>query len=71
MKKRGLEGLACWEESKELSVFVCGHMLPKFPLEEKWALASQLRRSIQSIPPTLPKRMAGITTKKEYVLDIS
>jgi four helix bundle protein len=49
MKKRGLEGLTCWEESKELAVFVCKHVPPGFPLEEKWALASQLRRSIQSI----------------------
>jgi four helix bundle protein len=53
MRKRGLEGLTCWEESKELAVFVCRHLLPLFPLEEKWALASQLRRSIQSIPANI------------------
>lgn len=43
MKKRGLEGLSCWQESKELAVFVCKHVLPEVPIEEKWALTSQLR----------------------------
>jgi four helix bundle protein len=53
MKKIGLGGLACWEESKELAVYVCKHVLPKFPAVEKWALASQLRRSIQSVPANI------------------
>lgn len=53
MFERGLDGLACWIESKELTVYVCQYAFGGFPIEEKWVLASQLRRAIQSVPANI------------------
>jgi four helix bundle protein len=32
---------------------VCKEILPQLPTDEKWALASQLRRSVQSVPANI------------------
>lgn len=45
----GLEQLQVWQRSLALGVKICRSIIPDFPVEEKWALASQLRRSSQSI----------------------
>ena len=49
-KNQGLETLAMWQKAVDYAVDVCQNVIPHFPPEEKWALASQLRRSVQSIP---------------------
>ena len=49
-KNQGLETLAVWQKAVDYAVDVCQNVIPHFPPEEKWALASQLRRSVQSIP---------------------
>ncbi len=46
---KGLESLVVWKKSIQFTVFICKTVLPKFPDEEKWALTSQLRRSVQSV----------------------
>jgi four helix bundle protein len=50
---RGLETLAVWQKSLDYAVDVCRDVVSQFPSEEKWALASQLRRSVQSIPANI------------------
>ncbi len=48
-KSKGLAGLAVWQESIALAKTIHQGILPKLPETEKWAMASQLRRSSQSI----------------------
>ncbi len=52
-KNQGLESLDIWQKSIDYSVDFCQNILPKLPSEEKWALNSQLRRSVQSIPANI------------------
>jgi four helix bundle protein len=47
--EKGLEGLAVWQKSIDLAKVIHQQVLPRLPEVEKWALASQLRRSSQSI----------------------
>ncbi|MDF1520520.1 MAG: four helix bundle protein [Brevefilum sp.] len=48
-KNQGLETLEIWRRSIDFAVDVCQTIVPLLPPEEKWALGSQLRRSVQSI----------------------
>ncbi len=50
---QGLETLAVWQKSVDFAVDVCQYLLPMLPDVEKWALNSQLRRSVQSIPANI------------------
>jgi four helix bundle protein len=50
---RGLETLKVWQKSMDYAVDICQNVVSHFPSEEKWALASQLRRSAQSIPANI------------------
>ena len=52
-KEKGLENLLIWKKTVDYAVDVCQNLIPLFPDEEKWALASQLRRSVQSIPANI------------------
>ncbi len=52
-KNMGLESLEIWQKAVDYAVDVCQNVIPLFPTEEKWALASQLRRSVQSIPANI------------------
>jgi four helix bundle protein len=52
-EKQGLESLEIWQRAIEYAVNVCQNVIPLFPTEEKWALSSQLRRSVQSIPANI------------------
>ena len=49
----GLESLEIWRKAVDYAVDVCKNVIPYFPSEEKWALASQLRKSVQSIPANI------------------
>ena len=51
--KYGLESLEIWQKAVEFGVDVCQIVIPLFPPQEKWALSSQLRRSVQSIPANI------------------
>ncbi len=48
--ERGLQSLIVWQKAMHFTIHVCKNILMKFPDEEKYALTSQLRRSIQSVP---------------------
>ena len=50
---QGLESLDVWQKSVDFAVAICQNVLPLFPDEEKWALSSQLRRSVQSAPANI------------------
>jgi four helix bundle protein len=49
-EEKGLETLQIWQRAMAFSLNVQREILPLFPLEEKWAMAAQLRRAVQSIP---------------------
>ena len=51
--KQGLETLAIWQKAMDYAVDVCQNIVPLLPQEEKWALSSQLRRAVQSIPANI------------------
>lgn len=48
-----LEKLKAWKESKELAVWLYKNIIPVLPAEEKWGIAVQLRRAVQSIPTNI------------------
>ena len=48
-----IENLAVWKKALELSVLICQDILPKLPVDERYSLTSQLRRSAQSIPANI------------------
>ena len=50
MAHAGLEGLEVWRESREFAKFNCVELVPRLPPEERFALASQIRRSAQNVP---------------------
>ncbi len=50
---KGLDGLEVWQRSVAFAGRICTQVLPSFPVEEKWAMAAQLRRSCQSIPANI------------------
>ncbi|MCJ7706790.1 MAG: four helix bundle protein [Anaerolineales bacterium] len=49
MKDRGLEDLLAWQKAKELAVLICKEVLQRLPADERFVLARQLRRSVQSV----------------------
>ncbi len=50
---KGLETLQIWQKALGFAVKICKQIINKFPEEEKWCLAVQLRRSAQSIPANI------------------
>ena len=50
---KGLETLQVWQKSLAFAVEVCKTILPKMPVQEKWSLIDQLRRSVQSVPANI------------------
>lgn len=53
MSIAGLEKLDVWCKARDFAVRVNKEILPSLPLEEKWSLNQQLRRSSQSIPANI------------------
>lgn len=53
LKNQGLESLEIWLRAVDYAVEICQNVIPLFPPEEKWALASQLRRAVQSVPANI------------------
>ena len=52
-ENKGFEGLVVWQKAMDLAVNICQQVLPALPVDEKYALTSQLRRSVQSIPANI------------------
>ncbi|MBV6395238.1 MAG: hypothetical protein HFACDABA_00813 [Anaerolineales bacterium] len=53
MSISGLEKLDVWCKAQDFAVRVHKEVLPFLPSDEKWALASQIRRASQSIPANI------------------
>lgn len=53
MSVNGLEKLDVWCKARDFAVQIHQEILPIFPVEEKWSLVQQLRRSSQSIPANI------------------
>ena len=49
MSVQGLKKLEVWKRAKNFALKIYREVLPKLPVEEKWALAQQIRRSSVSI----------------------
>jgi four helix bundle protein len=50
---KGLDTLQVWRKSLAFAIEVCKNVLPNMPVQEKWSLIDQLRRSAQSIPANI------------------
>jgi four helix bundle protein len=53
MSSTGLQRLQAWTKAKDFAVEIYRQAIPILPPEEKWGLASQMRRSAQSIPANI------------------
>ena len=53
MSISGLEKLDVWCKARDFAVRINKEILQLLPLEEKWALTQQLRRSSQSVPANI------------------
>jgi len=51
--EKGLESLQAWQRALAFAECIYKLVLPLLPAEEKWGLASQLRRSASSIPANI------------------
>ena len=45
--------LEAWQKAQKLALLVCREVIPLLPAEEKYALAQQLRRAVQSAPANI------------------
>lgn len=50
---KGLESLLVWKKAMQFAVTIAKEVLVKIPIEEKYALSSQIRRASQSIPANI------------------
>lgn len=53
MSIKSLETLEAWKKAKNFALRIYREVLPLLPLEEKWNLNQQLRRSSTSIPANI------------------
>lgn len=69
---RDYKKLDVWFKAHQLTLFIYKEILPKMPVEEKFALTSQLRRSSYSIPLNIAEG-CGKNTNKDFThyLDIA
>ena len=51
--KDGLQTLEAWRKSREFAMEIYKQIIPCLPTEEKYNLASQLRRAATSIPANI------------------
>ena len=51
--QKGLESLVARQKSQNFAIEICGEILSLLPAQEKYALTSQLRRAVQSIPANI------------------
>ncbi len=62
-EKQGLETLVAWQKAVEFAVQVHKEVLPRLPTSERYALALQLRRAVQSIPANIAEGYGRFTYK--------
>ena len=73
MTVMNLDKLEVRLRAKDFALVVYKEVVPHLPADEKWNLASQLKRAVQSIPAQVEKDFpAGYTIREEaepYILD--
>ena len=52
-QEKGLESLLVWKKAMQFAVTISREILVKIPVEEKYALSSQIKRASQSIPANI------------------
>ncbi|MFB9844645.1 four helix bundle protein [Mucilaginibacter ginsenosidivorans] len=62
---RDYKKLEVWKKSHELTLFVYGTLLPKFPKSEQFDLLSQTKRAAYSIPLNIVEG-SGRYTEKDF-----
>lgn len=63
-RKFGFEKLEVWQDAKELALMIY-RITSKFPIEEKYDLAGQLRRSSVSVSTNIVEGSARNTAKNQ------
>lgn len=53
LEDKGLDTLVVWQKAIQFAKHICGTVISQFPEQEKYALASQIRRSAQSVPANI------------------
>jgi len=53
MSIKSIESLETWRKAQEYALRIYRELIPLLPLEEKWGLCQQLRRSSTSIPANI------------------
>lgn len=53
MSIKNIESLETWRKAQEFALRVYRELIPLLPIEEKWSLCQQLRRSSTSIPANI------------------
>jgi len=51
--EKGIETLKVWQKAIAFTIYIHEQVLPSLPVDLKWALSMQLRRSAQSIPANI------------------
>ena len=64
MKVYSFEKLECWQQARELAVWVY-HVTKDFPVEEKFGIISQMRRATVSIASNLAEGTSRKTAKDQ------
>ena len=71
METYQFERLSAWQKAKELAIDVY-RLVAKFPQFEQYALSSQLRRSVISVPSNIAEGTGRISIKEKiHFLEIS
>ena len=71
METYQFERLSAWQKAKELAIDVY-RLVAKFPQFEQYALSSQLRRSVISVPSNIAEGTGRISNKEKiHFLEIS
>ncbi len=65
-KMGGYKNLIVWQQSVELVKKIYDSVLPLIPIDEKYALTSQIRRSAISIPSNIAEGQSR-NSSKEFI----
>jgi four helix bundle protein len=66
MNSHNLEDLQVWKMARELVALIYHELLPHLPDEEKYGLASQIRRAATSIPANISEGHSRYSLKENF-----
>ena len=65
-KIKSFKDLEVYQNTYKASIIICKEIIPKLPIEEKYNLKDQIRRSCTSIPPLIAEGHAKRHQKKAF-----